>query len=237
MEPEKIAGLLVALAIALQAMRKPVPGVSQGGTVVGQGAPASPVFPVPSLSSAQVDQVVAYAYGLAPATTSAVFPTAVYVAGDAPAWRANLAADHNQATPWDAVFASAAASSGVPLDLLRRVAWQESRFDPNAKSGAGAYGIMQIVPRWHPDVDGVPGASYANASEITAALNPHQAIPHGARYLADLYRRFGSWRLALAGYNWGPTALANALAAGGALALPAETRNYLVKIADAGGYA
>jgi soluble lytic murein transglycosylase-like protein len=37
--------------------------------------------------------------------------------------------------------------------------------------------------------------------------NPHQNLEGGARYLRQMYDRFGSWRLALAAYNAGPEAV------------------------------
>lgn len=82
----------------------------------------------------------------------------------------------------------------IPHDLLARQAFQESRFRLDIVSGlvkstAGAVGIMQIVPKWHPGVD---------------PLNVPEAIDYAARYLKSLYAKYGSWRYALAAYNAGP---------------------------------
>ena len=95
-----------------------------------------------------------------------------------------------------------------------RLAYQESRFRPDIISGqtvssAGAVGIMQIVPRWHPEVN---------------ALDPAAAIAYAGKFLASLYRQFGTWELALQAYNWGPGNLKKYLAQGGTL--PVETANY-----------
>lgn len=92
------------------------------------------------------------------------------------------------------IFADAARRYALPANLLERVAYQESRFRDDIITGrtaspAGALGIMQIVPRWHPGVD---------------PLDPAEAIPYAANYLRGLYQQFGTWRLALAAYNWGP---------------------------------
>ncbi len=92
----------------------------------------------------------------------------------------------------------------IPRDLLARQAYQESRFREDIISGftrspAGAIGIMQIIPRWHPSID--PGDA---AADERAALDPARAIDYAARYLVSLQRRFGSWGLALAAYNAGP---------------------------------
>jgi soluble lytic murein transglycosylase-like protein len=93
---------------------------------------------------------------------------------------------------------------GIPRDLLARQAYQESRFREDIISGvtrspAGAIGIMQIIPRWHPSID--PGDA---AADERAALDPARAIDYAAKYLSSLQRQFGSWSLALAAYNAGP---------------------------------
>lgn len=98
--------------------------------------------------------------------------------------------------PYRAMLESASQKYGLPWPLLARVAWQESRFRPDVISGkvrssAGAVGIMQIIPRWHPEL-GEAGA-----------LDPAQAIPYAAKFLRRLFDKFGSWELALAAYNWG----------------------------------
>ena len=115
---------------------------------------------------------------------------------------------------------------GIPRDLLARQAYQESRFrediiNGTTRSPAGAVGIMQIIPKWHPSLD--PGDA---AADERAALDPARAIDYAARYLASLQRQFGSWSLALAAYNAGP---GNVSKYNG---IPpfAETRNYVAQI-------
>lgn len=116
---------------------------------------------------------------------------------------------------------AAEARAGVPEGLLHRLLYQESRFrsdiiEGRTVSSAGALGIAQIVPRWHPGVD---------------PLNPDAAIEYAADYLASLYRRFGSWRLALAAYNWGQGNQARDLADGIiGNEWPEETRRYVAEI-------
>lgn len=83
---------------------------------------------------------------------------------------------------------------GIPTNLLARQSYQESRFRDDIvsgqkKSSAGALGLMQIVPKWHPGVD---------------PLNVAAAIDYAAKLLSDHKRKFGSWSLALAAYNAGP---------------------------------
>lgn len=96
---------------------------------------------------------------------------------------------------FEALFEAATAQYQLPPGLLSRVAARESAYNPNARSSAGALGLMQIVPKWHPEV-GAEGA-----------LDPKRAIPYAAKYLRQLYDRFGKWTLAVAAYNAGPSAV------------------------------
>jgi soluble lytic murein transglycosylase-like protein len=89
---------------------------------------------------------------------------------------------------------AAARRHNVPEDLFLRLVGTESNFHPAAKSSKGAVGLAQIMP----DTARVLG------------VNPHspqENLEGGARYLSQQYRRFGSWRLALAAYNAGPEAV------------------------------
>ena len=88
----------------------------------------------------------------------------------------------------------------IPYDLLAAVIKAESGFDPAAVSGAGAVGLMQLLP--------------ATAEEIALRLeieydedmlwNPETNISYGSYYLAYLYENLGSnWKTACAAYNAG----------------------------------
>lgn len=97
--------------------------------------------------------------------------------------------------PFTGVFRRAARETGLPLSLLAAVAWEESRMDPRALSGAGARGLLQLMP----------GTAKALA---TAPDDPRGNILAGARYLGQLVTRFdGNLELALVAYNAGPTAV------------------------------
>lgn len=88
----------------------------------------------------------------------------------------------------------AAAKHNIPVDLFLRLVQQESGWNPNAVSHAGARGLAQLMPGT---------ARYLGVN----ADDPQQNLEGGARYLAEQYREFRSWRLALAAYNAGPQAV------------------------------
>ena len=49
-------------------------------------------------------------------------------------------------TKFASAFRNASRETGLSLALLSAVAWEESRMDPNALSGAGAEGLLQLMP-------------------------------------------------------------------------------------------
>ena len=88
----------------------------------------------------------------------------------------------------------AARRYGVPSELFLKLVQQESGWKPKARSHKGAIGLAQLMP----------------GTARTLRVNPHdpyENLDGGARYLAQQYRTFGSWRLALAAYNAGPAAV------------------------------
>lgn len=96
-------------------------------------------------------------------------------------------------TRFDAQINEAARRHGVPPRLLKALIEQESRFDPNARSSAGAQGLTQLMP------------GTARELGVRNPNNPAEAIDGGARYLSQQLRTFnGDTRLALAAYNAGP---------------------------------
>lgn len=104
----------------------------------------------------------------------------------------------------------AAQKAGLDPDLFVRQIQQESGFNPNAQSPAGAQGIAQIVPRFHPGV---------NPSD------PYASLDYAAQLDAANLKQYGNTRDMLVAYNAGPSK-----AGLSDEQLPDETRNYLSRI-------
>lgn len=108
------------------------------------------------------------------------------------------------------VAKSAARRHGIPEDLFLRLVQQESGWNPGAVSHKGAMGLAQLMP------------GTARTLGVDPA-DPSQNLEGGARYLAAQYKRFKSWRLALAAYNAGPGAVEKY----GGVPPYKETKNYV----------
>ena len=118
---------------------------------------------------------------------------------------------------------------GVPPELIW-VAEVESTFNPAARSPVGAVGLFQFMPA-------TAKAFGMRTTPVDQRLDPERNTRAAAKYLRQLYRRFGSWPLALAAYNGGQGRVARLLRANEgatfediAAALPAETRMYVPRV-------
>jgi soluble lytic murein transglycosylase-like protein len=97
---------------------------------------------------------------------------------------------------WAPAISRAAQHWNVGAALLAAQLWQESHFNPFARSSAGAQGIAQFMP------------GTAKAYNLTDPFDGDAAILAQAHLMHDLLARFGSVPLALAAYNAGPQPVA-----------------------------
>jgi soluble lytic murein transglycosylase-like protein len=99
-------------------------------------------------------------------------------------------------TSFSDAVSQAAKKHQVDPALIRALMHAESAFNPNAVSHKGAQGLMQLMP------------GTAKELGVEDALIPSQNIAGGAKYIAQLLKRFnGNIQLATAAYNAGPNAV------------------------------
>ena len=160
----------------------------------------APATPPPTAAPAAATANSSFAGALAAAQTS---PSAAPVSGT------------GASSAFDAQINAAAASNGIDPALLKGLVSQESGFNPNARSGAGAVGLTQLMP------------GTAASLGVANPLDPAQSLQGGAKYLREQLDRFGGdEKLALAAYNAGPGAVQKY----GGVPPYAETQNYVTSV-------
>jgi cell wall-associated NlpC family hydrolase len=118
-------------------------------------------------------------------------------------------------SPYDDMIKQAATEAGVPPALVKAVAKAESGFDPKSTSGAGAQGLMQLMP------------GTASGLGVTDPYDPLQSLRGGAKYLRQQLDRFGgNYEKAIAAYNAGPGAVQKY----GGIPPYAETQAYVPRV-------
>lgn len=95
---------------------------------------------------------------------------------------------------YDSIIAQASATYGIPQAWIRGVIAVESSWRERAVSGAGAIGLMQIMP--------ATGAGYG-VSDPQDLFDPIINVDVGTHLLADLRNRFSTLEEILSAYNSG----------------------------------
>ncbi len=110
---------------------------------------------------------------------------------------------------------TAAREAGIDPKLLDALVAQESSYDPNARSRAGAMGLTQLMP------------DTAKALGVSNPFDPDENLRAGAKYLSSLLKRFDDPALALAAYNAGPGRVERA---GNQIPNISETQAYVQRV-------
>ncbi len=115
----------------------------------------------------------------------------------------------------EALMSSLESQYALPAGLLARMYKKESANGTQLVSPKGALGPFQFMP------------STAGQYGVTDPYDFNQSATGAARYLSDLYKKYGDWQQATAAYNWGPGNLDRY----GLGRAPAETRDYVSSVA------
>jgi soluble lytic murein transglycosylase len=110
---------------------------------------------------------------------------------------------------------------GLDPALMAAVIYQESKFDPGAKSSSGAIGLMQLTP----------STAHGIAVHTQDLYDPEINIRYGAWYLHNLFGKYGSEELVLAAYNAGQGNVDRWRANGQPIQF-AETKAYVKRVED-----
>lgn len=200
---------------------EPMPGI-ETQAFTGQAPYHAAVDPYPTASAvnpyaAATTPNASPTLGYQPATLGYAAPTSypTQLAAASESAAASSSAIASGPRLYESLIQQAALRNGVEPALLKGLIEQESGFDPNAHSSAGALGLTQLMP------------STAVSLGVRNPLDPTEAVEGGARLLGELLRQFGgNVSDALAAYNAGAGAVQRY---GGVPPYP-ETEAYVSKV-------
>lgn len=103
------------------------------------------------------------------------------------------------------IIAGASAKSGIPQEFIFSIIRQESAFNPEARSPADAFGLMQLLPSVAKQLAKQNNLPYSEASDL---FKPEINVPLGAFELKNLMRKYNNqYILAVSGYNANDSAI------------------------------
>ena len=148
--------------------------------------------------------------------------TGLYVVHAQPAWYERL----RYPLRYEQVVRGHARNYRLNPALLAAVIYTESKFDANARSGAGAIGLMQLLPD---TARGIAIRTGGKRFVVSDLYVPELNVRYGAWYLRHLLDRYGDERTALAAYTAGQANVDRWKADGVGIHFR-ETRYYVDKI-------
>jgi peptidoglycan lytic transglycosylase len=152
----------------------------------------------------------------------AVAASFVYLRNGEPAWfqRVRYPLEYEQ------IVRGHARNYQLDSALLAAVIYQESKFRADAKSDAGAIGLMQLQPETAKGIAIRTGGSRFQTSDL---YNPEINVRYGSWYLRHLLNKYGDEEAALAAYNAGQRNVDEWRAEGKGIQFP-ETRHYVDRV-------
>jgi soluble lytic murein transglycosylase len=146
----------------------------------------------------------------------------VYLQHTEPAWWARLW----YPLRYESIVRGHARNYDLDAAFLAAVIEQESKFNADARSSAGAIGLMQLQPA---TAKGIALRTGGTKFVLSDLYDPELNVRYGAWYLHHLMAKYGDERLALAAYNAGQRNVDRWRAAGEGVQFP-ETRAYIDKV-------
>jgi soluble lytic murein transglycosylase len=133
------------------------------------------------------------------------------------------------------VVSEAATANDLDPLLALSIMREESRYTTDARSPAGALGLMQLMPQTAARLSRKSGISYSGPEDL---YDVKTNVSLGSYYLSALVKQFGSAPPAIASYNAGEERVKEWLAAGKYASMDEfiedipynETRNYVKKV-------
>jgi soluble lytic murein transglycosylase-like protein len=185
--------------------------MSRIGQLQSMMGASTPAAAAPTSSSTSFSSALASATG-STGTSNASLASLASPLGTQAASATSTSSSLPAGTPYAAEITAAAQANGLDPALLAGLIKQESGFNPNAGSGAGARGLTQLMP------------GTAAGLGVSNVLDPVQSINGGAKYLKQQLEAFGGdTAKALAAYNAGPGAVQRF----GGIPPYSETQNYV----------
>ena len=130
---------------------------------------------------------------------------------------------------YEAIVRTHARNYDLPPTLLAAVIYTESKFDADARSGAGAIGLMQLLPE---TAEGIALRTGGHKFVVSDLYDPEINVRYGSWYLRNLLDRYDDVPTALAAYHAGQGNVDEWRREGVGIQFP-ETRDYVDKVLEA----